>query len=208
MDLDKADLLAYLERLNNEIVLLRKDIKEIKQVFDQLPDMAEKDREVISTFLSQIKNAVEDLKISLSNLELILDVNFKKLQIQLQNNIQTYIYNSLNSYFENELPKVIYVVEKVITKKQMELLKQSLEKELSSLFEEIKSLKEKEELINKKLNALAVIEAKNPEDKLKIYLLTTDKKEIKKKELEKIFGKDVVKEVLKELEGKIEIKIT
>jgi precorrin-3B methylase len=170
--------------------------------------MAEKDREVISTFLSQIKNAVEDLKISLSNLELILDVNFKKLQVQLQNNIQTYIYNSLNSYFESELPKVIYVVEKVITKKQMELLKQSLEKELSSLFEEIKSLKEKEELINKKLNALAVIEAKNPEDKLKIYLLTTDKKEIKKKELEKIFGKDIVKKVLKELEGKIEVKIT
>ena len=206
-DFDKADILAYLDKLNEEITLLRKDIKEIKIVFDKLPEMAEKDREVLTTFLSQIKNSVDDLKISLSNLELVIDVSFKKLKTTLENELKATLLNSLNLYFEKELPKVLYVIEKVVSKNQAELLKKTFEQEINHIYKALDDLKKENDLINKKINALTIINAKTPEEKLKIFLLTTDKKEIKKKDLEHLFGKDVVKKVLKELEGKLEIKI-
>ena len=206
-DFDKADILAYLDKLNEEITLLRKDIKEIKIVFDKLPEMAEKDREVLTTFLSQIKNSVDDLKISLSNLELVIDVSFKKLKTTLENELKATLLNSLNLYFEKELPKVLYVIEKVISKNQAELLKKTFEQEINYIYNALNDLKKENDLINKKINALTIINAKTPEEKLKIFLLTTDKKEIKKKDLEHLFGKEVVKKVLEELKGKLEIKI-
>jgi len=202
--MDKLDVLAYLDKLDENISLLRKEIKEIKIVFDKLPEIAEKDKEVLATFLSKIKNSVDDVKIELSNFELFLKVGFDKVRNDLKEDLILTINNSLTKYFEKELPKVLYVVQKVLIKNQSnlieEVVKKAIEEELKPLKEEIKDLKDK-------LDILTLIDAKEKEDKLKLLLLTTKKKEIKKKDLEKSFGKEVVSKVLKELEGAIKVKI-
>ncbi len=202
--MDKLDVLAYLDKLDENISLLRKEIKEIKIVFDKLPEIAEKDKEVLATFLSKIKNSVDDVKIELSNFELFLKVGFDKVRNDLKEDLILTINNSLTKYFEKELPKVLYVIQKVLIKNQSnlieEVVKKAIEEELKPLKEEIKDLKDK-------LDILTLIDAKEKEDKLKLLLLTTKKKEIKKKDLEKSFGKEVVSKVLKELEGAIKVKI-
>ena len=205
--MDHVELEAYLENIKKEIEKLRKDFKEIKLVFDQLPEIAEKDKEVLTNYLAQIKNVVEDLKISISNLELSLNVNFKNMKSELEENVRSAVILSLNQYFEQELPKVLYIVQKVIAKSQLEAFNENFKSLFGNLSLEIKKIEETNLEINKKLNALIYLLAKNNEDRLRVFLLTTDKKELKKKELEKIFGKEVVEKVLNELKGKIEVKI-
>jgi hypothetical protein len=202
--MDKLDILAYLDKLEENISLLRKEIKEIKIVFDKLPDIAEKDKEVLATFLSKIKNSVDDVKIELSNFELFLKVGFDKVRNELKEDLNLTINNSLTRYFEKELPKVLYVVQKVLIKNQNnlieEVVKKAVEEKLNPLKEEINQLKDK-------IDVLTLIDAKEKEDKLKLLLLTTKKKEIKKQDLEKSFGKDIVNKVLRDLGDVIKVKI-
>jgi septal ring factor EnvC (AmiA/AmiB activator) len=205
--LDSAELEAYLENIKKEIEKLKKDIKEIKIVFDQLPDMAENDREVITSYLAQIKNVVEDLKILISNLELAINVNFKNMKNNLKEDLRSTILSALGQYFEQELPKVLYVVQKTIAKNQLEAFNQNFRLLFENLNKNMELIQQDNKEINKKLDALIYLTAKTDEEKLKVFLLTTNKKEIKRKELEKIFGKELVDKVLKQLKDKIEVKI-
>lgn len=187
--MDETDILAYLEKLNENISLLRKEIKEMKIIFDKLPEMAEKDKEVLSTYLSKIKNSVDDVKIELSNFELFLKIGLDKIRKELESNMEISIKNTLNSYFESELPKILYAAQKILNKNQ-----------INPIIEKINEL-------NERIDVLTLISAKEKEDKLKIYLLTTKSKEIKKKDLEKTFGKEIVEKVLKEIGGVLKVKI-
>ncbi|HIQ50728.1 MAG TPA: hypothetical protein EYH54_02035 [Nautiliaceae bacterium] len=206
--MDSVELEAYLDNIKKEIEKLRKDFKEIKIVFDQLPEMAEKDREVLTSYLAQIKNVVEDLKILISNLELAININFKNMKTELEDGMKSTLILSLNQYFEQELPKMLYVVQKVIAKNQLRAFNENFKSLFESITKELNSIKNENEGLNKKINALLYLLSKNNEDKLRVFLLTTDKKELKRKELEKIFGKEVVSKVLNELNGKIDVKIT
>ncbi len=203
--MDKLDILAYLDRLEKEISLLRKEIKEIKIVFDKLPDIAEKDKEVLSVFLSKIKNSVEDVKIELSNFELFLKVGFEKIKKEIKEDIISTTNQAFLQYFEKEIPKILYVIQKTIAK-------QTFSKEIEGIIkrsvdDRINKLESKFEEIIERINVLALLEAKNKEDKLKLLLLTTKNKEIKKEELDKLFGKEVVDKVLDELKGNLKVKI-
>ena len=202
--MDEIDILAYLEKLNENISLLRKEIKEMKIIFDKLPEIAEKDKEVLSTYLSKIKNSVDDVKIELSNFELFLKIGLDKIRKELESNMEISIKNTLNSYFESELPKILYAAQKILNKNQINIVQEVLEKSIKI---QLNPIIEKINELNERIDVLTLISAKEKEDKLKIYLLTTKSKEIKKKDLEKTFGKEIVEKVLKEIGGVLKVKI-